>query len=130
MTVCGELVVDTAMRRSPAAPSSVSYPRLPRAGREHVDVHQGSETGVARFSHNHFDDRDPAAAGHRFAASLQDRDGPLGVPVVQDELQGIEIGGRHRLEEVAANDRAAFGDGRRWPSKKERLIDLVGQFAS
>ena len=62
---------------------------------------------------------------HRFPASLQDLDGPLVVPVVQDELQEVEVGRRHRLEEVAANHRSAFGR----PALRDlgrRVVDDVG----
>ena len=31
---------------------------------------------------------------------------------MQDELQEVQVGGRHRLEEVAANHLGAFGEAR------------------
>ena len=55
-----------------------------------------------RVGQHRLHDRDPAARRDRLADAAQDRDRSIVVPVVQDELEQVEVAGRrHRCEEVA-----------------------------
>jgi hypothetical protein len=68
------------------------------------------QAGVAVSAHREFEDRDPAARFQRLLALAQNLHAALIVPVMQDELQQIEVSGRNRLEEVAADNLGALGE--------------------
>ena len=83
---------------------------LAGAGREHVHVHQRSKAGIAELAENQLNHREPATGEHRFPASAEDLHAVLVVPVVQDELQEVEVSRWNRLEEVTTDHVGAFGE--------------------
>jgi hypothetical protein len=78
---------------------------------QHVDVHEFRNVGSAILRYGVFDDQDPTAGRHCPSAILQDADALVVRPVVQNELEDIEIAaGRDRFEEVATHDLAPVSD--------------------
>ena len=87
----------------------------PTRVREHDQIEQGGrQHGAARchaLRQEQLDDRQPRGLTHRGAATLQDGDASLVVPVVQDALEHVDVATRRdRREEVALHELAAIGD--------------------
>ena len=99
----------TRVSRKPAATNSLRYScsvrSLPPGMNQHDQVEELAEVGFVAGLDDAFDDQQLAGRLDDLVHVLQDREGPLIVPVMDDVPHEIGIGpGRHRFEE-AARDR-------------------------